>query len=156
MKKSYGLQSIDQKLTNLLKPLFSGSKKEFIIINNLVKNWQNIVGEKYANFCYPKAINFDKSQKTAKLTIAVYNPAIGFFLESNYELILERIASLYGFKNITKIIIKQEPKNVQTNKTKEIKLPEKKEKFLAEKIAAIEDEDLKKTLQKLGREILNS
>jgi hypothetical protein len=153
MKKSYGLQSIDQKISTLLQPLFQGSKKEFIIINNLVKNWQDIVGTKYVTFCYPKSINFDKSQKTAKLTIAVHNPAVGFFLESNTEIILERISSLYGFKNISKIVIKQEPKNIQTQKVKEIRLPEKEEKLLEEKTAAIEDKDLAQTLQKLGREI---
>ena len=153
MKKSYGLQSIDSKITNLLKPIFQGGKKEFIIINNLVKNWHDVVGEKYVNFCYPKSITFDKSQKSAKLTIAVYNPAIGFFLENNSEIILERISSLYGFKTISKIIIKQEPQNIKPAAS-EIKLPPQEEKFLQEKLNAIEDKELAQTLQKLGREIL--
>jgi hypothetical protein len=154
MKKSYGLQSIDSKITNLLKPIFQGGKKEFIIINNLVKNWQDIIGEKYVNFCYPKSITFDKSQKSAKLTIAVYNPAIGFFLENNSEIILERISSLYGFKTISKIIIKQEPQSIKSDQIQEIKLSAAEENFLKEKLSAIEDEELAKTLTKLGREIL--
>jgi hypothetical protein len=37
---------------------------------------------------------------------------MAFFLEHNTNLILERIALLYGFKAVGKIIIKQEPKNV--------------------------------------------
>jgi len=153
-KTSYGLQQIDQKLSSLLKPLFQGSKKEFILVNNLVKNWEEVIGKKYANFCYPKSVQFGREKSLgAKLTIGVYNPSVGFFLENNSEIIIERIASFYGFKSISKIIIKQEPKNVDSGKAREIKLPEAQEKNLQEKISQIEDRDLAETLQKLGREV---
>ncbi len=153
-KKFYGMQSIDQKLNNLLTPIFSGSKKEFVIINNLVKNWAEIVGAKYSKLCYAKTVSFDKTQKSAKLTIAVHNSAVGFFLENSSEIILERIATFYGYKAITKIIIKQEPKNIKSADTSEIKLSQAKENFLMEKISGIEDQELAATLQKLGRSIL--
>lgn len=150
------MQQIDQKLTHLLKPLFHGSKKEFIMINNLVKNWQEIIGKKYSEFCYPKTVQFSKDKSSgAKLTIAVYNSAVGFFLENNSEIIIERIASFYGFKSISKIIIKQEPKDINSNKAREIKLPEAQEKNLQEKISKIADKDLAETLQNLGRDVFN-
>ncbi len=155
-RTSFGLQSIDQKISHLLKPIFAGSKKEFILINNLVKNWEDLIGKKYAKFCYPKTVSFskDKSQQ-AKLTIAVYNSATGFFLENNSEIIIERIASFYGFKSIGKIIIKQEPKEIAT-KAKEIILPQSQETLLQEKIRNIKDQNLAETLAKLGRDIINS
>ena len=153
-KKFYGMQSIDQKLNNLLTPIFSGSKKEFVIINNLVKNWAEIVGAKYSKLCYAKTVSFDKTQKSAKLTIAVHNSAVGFFLDNSSEIILERIATFYGYKAITKIIIKQEPKIIKSADTSEIKLSQAKENFLMEKISGIEDQELAATLQKLGRSIL--
>lgn len=152
-KPFFGLQSIDQKLTSLLKPLFHGSKKEFVMINNLVKNWEEIIGKKYAAFCYPKSVNFSKDKSGAKLTIAVYNPAVGFFLENNSEIILERIASFYGFKSISRIIIRQEPKDINLGQATEIKLPQAQEKFLCEVTANVADQDLAQTLQKLGREV---
>ncbi len=151
-KRSYGLQQIDQKISSLLKPIFQGSKKEFILINNLVKNWEELIGKKYAKFCYPKTVSFSKGKGSlTKLTIAVYNPAIGHFLENNSEVIIERIATFYGFKSISKIIIKQEPKDIELKKNQEIKLPKEQEKFLQDKISEVEDEELAKTLQKLGR-----
>lgn len=152
-RKSFGMQSIDSKLTNLLSPLFSGSKKEFIIINNLVKNWEEIIGAKYAKLCYAKSVSFDKTQKSAKLTIAVYNAAVGFFLENSSEIILERIATFYGYRAISKIIIRQEPKIIASDEAIEFKLPQDQEKFLEEKISQIENKELAATLQKLGREI---
>ncbi|MSP33914.1 MAG: DUF721 domain-containing protein [Rickettsiales bacterium] len=155
----YGLQSLDQKLTSLLKPMFQGNKKEFLIINNLVKNWEEIVGKKYSKSCYPKAINFSKNPRDsfsqAKLTIAVHNSSIGFFLENNSEFLLEKIAALYGFKAVHKIIIKQELKPSEAIE-EDAKLSPTEEKNLQEKIKDITDPELAKTLARLGREILSN
>ena len=156
----YGLQSLDQKLTSLLKPMFQGNKKEFLIINNLVKNWEEIVGKKYSKSCYPKTINFSKNPRDnfsqAKLTIAVHNSSIGFFLENNSEFLLEKIAALYGFKAVHKIIIKQEPKPLESRSDEDAKLSQTEERNLQEKIKDIDDPELAKTLARLGREILSS
>ena len=152
-KNSYGLQSIDQKISHLLKPIFLGSKKEFIMINNLIKNWDEIIGKKYAKFCYAKSVSFSKDKSSGKLTIAVYNPAVGFFLDNSSELIIERIASFYGYKSITKIIICQEPKSLENNDSSTVRLTENQENFLQDKINEIDDKNLAETLQKLGREI---
>lgn len=155
----FGLQTLDQKLTSLLKPLFQGSKKEFLIINNLVKNWEEIVGKKYAKLCYPKAVNFSKASDTsfsqAKLTVAVHNSSIGFFLENNSEFLLEKIASLYGYKAVHKIIIKQEPKPSEAIIEDVIKLPREQENALQESIKNVDDKELAATLERLGRDILH-
>ncbi len=155
-RTSFGLQPLEQKFSDLLKPLFAGSKKDFILINNLTKNWSEIIGKKYAKLCYPQSVKFAKTEKTATLTVGVYNPSVGFFLESNSESIVERIAVLYGFKSITKIIIKQDPKNIASDKPIEIKLSQAQEKNLQEKIEKVSDQNLAETLQKLGREILKN
>ena len=57
-QQKFGLQTIDNKISSLLKPILNNSKKEYILINNLVKNWSQIVGEKSAKFCMPKIVNF--------------------------------------------------------------------------------------------------
>ncbi len=152
-RSSFGLQTIAQKMSYLLKPLFQGSKKEFVMINNLVKNWPDIIGKKYSDFCYPKSVNFGK-EKNGKLTVGVFNSAVGFFIENNSELIIERIASFYGFKSINKIIIKQEPKIIPLQKNEEIKLPKNQEEHLQKQLSNVENTDLAATLQKLGRMIL--
>lgn len=154
-KPNFGLQSIEEKMASLLKPLFQGSKKEFILVNNLVKNWDQVIGKKYAEFCYPKSVSLGKEKGVGgKLTIGVYNAAVGFFLESNAEIIIERIASFYGFKTIAKIIIKQEPRASNLGKRQEIKLLPAQEIFLNDAVANIIDQDLAKTLKELGREVL--
>ncbi len=150
-----GLQTIDEKISHLLKPIFQNNKKHFLVINNLTKNWVDIVGEKNSQNCQPLALNFDREGKSGKLTISAHNSAIAFFLQNNSELIIERIAAIYGFKGVSKIIIKQEPKKSENQIEKIIKLDKKSEELLEEKIAAIEDKDLAETLRKLGREIFD-
>ena len=157
-RTNFGLQSLDKNLDNVLKPIFKGSKQEFILINNLVKNWENIIGKKYSKFCYPKFVSFAKRKNSkSKLTIAVFNPAIGYFLEQNSEIIIERIASYYGFKSIEKIVIKQEPKEVDAiNYAKNITLDTDRQRVIDQKIENIEDKELAKILGLLGKMIFDS
>ena len=152
-KRSFGLQTIEEKMSHLLKPIFQGSKKEFILINNLVKNWAQIVGPKYAKFCAPKMVNFEKNKSGAKLTISVYNSSVGFFLENNSDIIIERIATLYGFKSINRIIIKQEPKNIEIEPLDK-KISDKNiERMVDSTLENIENKELEATLKKLAEDI---
>lgn len=152
-REFYGLQSLDNKITHLLKPIFNYSKKEFIIINNLVKNWSQIVGQKYSNLCSPKSVNLNNKTQDGKLTIAVFNPAVGFFIEQNSEIIIERIATLYGYKSIKKIIIKQEPKQIHQLKN-EKKISDKSvQEKITHTIANIENPELKSVLDQLAKDI---
>jgi len=154
-KKKYyaGLQTIDEKISHLLKPIAQNNKKHFIVINNLTKNWADIIGEKNSQNCQIESLNFDREGKNGKLTISAHNSAIAFFLQNNSELIIERIASIYGFKSVNKIIIKQEPRKSQNQAIKPIQLDKKSADFLENKITEIEDKDLAETLRKLGKEI---
>lgn len=155
-RNTYGFKSVDETMSHLLKPLFNHDKKKFIIINNLVKNWTQIVGKKFDKYCFPKAVIFEKNSKSIKLTIAVYNSAVGFFLENNSELIIERIASLYGFKSVSKIIIKQEPKQIKIKDNSEIKLSEYKENIIKKFTDNFDDKDLKAVIEKLGKEVFKN
>ena len=153
--KRSGINSLENSLNAILKPIFSSTKKEFVIINNLIKNWPEIIGKKYSKFCYPQLVNFNKDHKSAKLTIVAYNSAISFFIENNSELILERIASLYGFKTINKITVKQQPKNIKINQDF-IKLSSSDEQIIQNKIQKITDQSLAQTIADLGRDIIHS
>jgi len=155
-RTSYGAQHIESKITGLLKPLFKADKKNFIVINNIAKNWEQIVGKKYSKLCAPKSISFAKGrndEKHAKLTIAVYNASVGFFMQNNSEILLEKIATLYGYKAIHKIIIKQETKEIEGAEREDKKLPAERESEMQKNLVNVKDKDLAETLARLGREI---
>ena len=72
---------------------------------------------------------------------------------NNSEIIIERIATLYGFKSINRIIIKQEPKNIE-NKAVDKKIIDKNvEKIVDSTLENIEDKALGATLKKLAEDI---
>ncbi len=159
-KRRFGNAHIEDSITNLLKPLYKKDKKNFIIINNLIKNWEKIVGKRFVKFCQAKTISFDKfskdgQKKQAKLTIAAFNSATGFFLKNNSDIIIDRISQLYGYQAISKIIIKQEPKEIITKNKEEPKLNQKQQKTLESQIKNVKNQDLKLILSKLGADIMS-
>ena len=109
-----GIITIDNAITNLLKPIFVGDKKKFIAINNLQKNWDNIIGNNYYKFCLPKIIKFNKFGNKATLTIIAYNSSIAFLIENNQNNIIEKIKTLSGLHSIDKIKIIQQPANINS------------------------------------------
>lgn len=153
-RSSFGLQHFDRKLSDFLKPIFSSSKKEFILINNIAKNWEDIVGKNYSKFCYPKSISFSKNGSGVKLVIAAHNASIGFLLENSSNLIIERIAVFHGFRSISQIVIKQEPKIIDVSAASQIKLLEEEENFLQKATSKINDENLANTIRELGKKII--
>ncbi|MFT6332627.1 MAG: hypothetical protein ACJAW3_000969, partial [Lentimonas sp.] len=48
MKKNnsnnYGFRPLENKISQILKPILAKKKDNFLVINNLYKNWQKIVG----------------------------------------------------------------------------------------------------------------
>jgi hypothetical protein len=105
---SYGFKTLENKISQILKPILTKKKDNFLVINNLYKNWQKIVGEQCFKHCFPKKITFEKGKKiNGVLTIGAGNSAVSFYLEANSNQIIQSIASYYGYKIVSKIRIIQ-------------------------------------------------
>ena len=76
-----------------------------------------------------------------------------FFLENNSDIIIERIATLYGFKSINRIIIKQEPKNIEMEPLDKKINDQDTEKMVNSTLQNIENKELELTLKKLAEDI---
>jgi len=153
-KKFSGLKTVEDSINFLLKPIATKNSKKYSLINSLAKNWQDIIGTKYANYCQPKSINFAKDG-SIKLNIIVFNSAAGFFLKNNSDIFIERIAGFYGYKAISKIYIKQEARLVKksSENTRELSLDQKN--LVNKNIKNISDKNLQETLKKLATVIFN-
>lgn len=153
MKKYNGFQKLDQQISKIIKPISKKKKDNFIILNTLEKNWETFVGEKYYKFCYPKKIQFNTNNKTV-LFIVSHNAAAAFALESQQNLVIEKIAIYFGYKLVSNIKISQELREISLPKAqKKLILAEKDEDLIAHQIENIQDQNLKEILQKLGKEI---
>jgi hypothetical protein len=162
MKPYQGFVPLETQISKILKPVLVKKKDHFLLMKNLNKNWQKIIGEKCWQFCAPKKIQFADGKKFGKkshgtLYIKAYNSAMAFYLEANCNQIVENIASYYGYKIIEQIKIIQEPKNILTNNNQEKieqKISPEKQNLITKKLDNIKDLELKNILQKLGTSIL--
>jgi hypothetical protein len=156
MKKYQGFIQVEEKISDILKPLLSKKKNNFAVINGLNKAWMNIIGEKFQQFCAPKDVKFSKNQKNnGTLIITAYNPSTAFYLEANSSQIIERIAVYYGYKVISEIRIYQEPKDIKFGKTEDkTKISPYQQLLIDQSTSQINDPELQLILSKLGRTIL--
>jgi hypothetical protein len=154
-----GFLPLEKNISQILKPIFvkgAKTRDDFLVINNLNKNWQKIIGEKCWQFCWPKKIKFEKNKKVnGVLTIVVNNSATAFYLEASANQIIENIASYYGYKVVGEIRIIQEPKILVENKSVEINqnISQKNRDLINDATLAIKDQELKSILQQLGTSI---
>ncbi|MFT7086857.1 MAG: hypothetical protein ACJAZX_000277 [Rickettsiales bacterium] len=161
MKKNnshgYGFKPLDKNISHILKPIFTKKKDHYLVLNNLTKNWQKIIGEKCWQFCFPKKITFEKNKKSnAILTISAGNSSIGFYLESSSNQIVENIAIYFGYKIVKEIRIVQEPLNIKEEEVKIITpLSAEKQNLINKSTNFIKDEGLRSVLQKIGESIIS-
>jgi hypothetical protein len=151
-----GFKSLEGNVGQILKPVFANKKDDFLVITNFNKNWQQIVGEKCYQFCFPKKVKFEKNKKSnGVLTIGATNSSIAFYLEASTNQIIENIASYYGYKIISEIRIIQEPKILE-EKMEKIMIPtsDHNQNLIANLTLPVKDLELKSILQKLGQSIL--
>jgi len=152
-----GFLPLEKNISQILKPIFVKGRKNkdsFLVINNLNKNWQKIIGEKCWQFCAPKKIKFEKNKKAdGVLAISANNSAIAFYLEAGTNQIIENIASYYGYKIISDIRIIQEPKVLVEEKLAEINknISQKSKDLITNSTLEIKDQELREILQKLGK-----
>jgi hypothetical protein len=156
MKQNYGFLPLETHISKILKPVFAKKKDNFLVIGNLNKNWQKIVGEKCWRFCSVKKIKFAKNKKSdAIVTIAASNSAIAFYIEANSSQIIENIASYYGYKIVSQIKIVQEPSDLMEEPIVIAKkISQEQQDFIAKSTSIVKNEELKLVLQQLGKSIL--
>jgi len=156
--QNFGFVPLEKSVGQILKPVFAKKKDNFLVINNLNKNWQQIVGEKCWQFSSPKKIKFEKNKKSGGvLTIGASNSGVAFYLEASSNQIIQNIAAYYGYKVVGEIRIIQEPQILEATQQKiSYQISPEQENFIANSTNIIEDEELKLILQKLGKSITSS
>ncbi|MFW0777104.1 MAG: DUF721 domain-containing protein [Rickettsiales bacterium] len=103
-KRYYSLfpKTLSSCIEPLTRPVL---KSQGIASSRLLSQWQEVVGEAMATRSYPAKLTFPRGKTTeGTLTIAVEN---GFATEIQHMMpvILERLATYYGYKAVSRIVI---------------------------------------------------
>lgn len=148
------MKDINCLVRNIVKPITKNYSPVLLI---LTRNWENIIGEKYAEFCEVEKVSFQKNKKNdGTIYIKAFNNVISFYIENNKEFILEKINSIFGYFLISKIFIKQTPKIVKQYQQNTKKISDNNKEFLNKLIQNFEENELKKSLNELGISILKN
>jgi hypothetical protein len=137
-----GLRPFSKSLPHGLKKLLKKGSYNF---SNIIDNWANMVGKDLANACYPRTVKMGKEMSNGTLILNVIH-GNEINVEYSKQEIMDKINSFFGFNCIKEVKLKvvQEKRSVKKN------LPLNKAKLdYSNKLENIENEGLKKTLNKL-------
>lgn len=135
------------------KPVF---KKHGLAESRLATEWATIAGSVLAGKTLPKRLAFPKGQRdngTLHLTVA---PGWALEVQHLEPIILEKIATFFGYRAVAKIHITQAPlpiKETRKKKSEQPLLPESQQRVEA-LTSNIADDELRAVLSSLGEAIM--
>ena len=120
--------------------------------SRLLTEWSAIAGEKLAEVCRP-----EKLARDGALTVRV-SPAFALELQHMEPKILERIATYFGHRAVTRLKLRQGAvEGVAAPTLRRARpLTEEEDAALAERLAAVEDDALRAALDRLGRAVIGN
>lgn len=147
-KKPHGARALAALLPKLTKPLFSARG---FAEAGMLNDWPDIVGRPLADYTAPERLSPDGA-----LEVRVGG---GWAVELQHlePLVLERIASYFGYRAVTRLVLIQgplPPRAKPARKHRPKTLGKAEEEVLRQKLAETDDPKLRAALERLGREVL--
>lgn len=141
------MKEINRIIGTMLKPVLKNYSPVILLIR---RNWEQIVGAKYVDFCEVDRVGFQKNKRNDGVAyITTFNNVVSFYIQNNKIFILDKINSIFGYSLIVDIKLKQVPKVVKIQK-KEIAVDKKNVMAIEQMTEGLGDNDLKTSLIKLG------
>lgn len=130
---------------------------------DLISAWGEIAGPNYAGFTRAEKINWprqisDLDPFQPGTLVVACDPSKAVFFQHETSQILERLNLFFGFEAIGKIKIVQKPVQIKSKEQRKVpdKLDEASEAKLSKVMSHIEDDDLRKKLEKFGRGVMHN
>jgi len=110
-KKYFGAQILSNFLPDEVKKIL---KKRGFTELELLKNWEDIVPEKYVKLMFPIKIK-PNSQKDGGHLVLKVDPSIAFAVEHEKEKLIKKINTFFGYQAIIKLeLIQEKIKTINT------------------------------------------
>lgn len=137
--------------------LSEGLKQQGFASTELIARWAEIAGREIATHSEPMKINWprtatDEAPQPATLVLRVEGPA-ALEIQHLTSLILERVNRFFGWQAIGRIALRQAPLRRRETPSPPPPPDPAATARLAETMPAIEDEDLRQALARLGASI---
>lgn len=155
-----GPQQVADLIAGILDPLL---QKRAGMTMQLIMAWEDIVGVDHAQHTRPEKLEWPRQLsdqepfEPACLKIAC-DSGRAIYVQHEIGAIVERVNTFFGFCAVDRIKIVQKPvhRPPQRKKSGTAPLDSGAKKRLSAMLLNVEDEDLRKSLQKLGEGVLSS
>ncbi len=123
----------------------------------LVAQWPAIIGESLAVGVSPEKLSFPRGERkdgTLHLRVA---PGLGLEVQHREPVLVERINAFFGYRAVARLALKQGPAPAAAPapvRPRPLKAEERQ--LLDQRLAAIEDGELKAALQRLGAAVIGT
>ena len=147
-KKSHGARALAVLLPKLTKPLY---RARGFAEAGVLNDWPDIVGRPLADYTAPERLGPDGA-----LEVRV-GGAWALELQHLEPLVLDRIATYFGYRAVTRLVLTQgplPPRPEPPRKPRPKVLSNAQAEALARDLAMTEDPKLRAALERLGREVL--
>lgn len=129
----------------------------------LITAWEDIIGPAHADYTRPEKLDWPKAYgdndpfKPALLVIAC-DGARAIYVQHEIGQIIDRVNTFFGFTAVDRARIVQKPVHSMAKKKREKPRPldEHQKRHLEELLQSVEDEGLRRSLQKMGEGVLRS
>lgn len=151
-----GAQKLGDLVSRVLDPL---TARRGHATANLMAGWADIVGPRYADWSRPQHIRWPRGSGTENAPAVLIVRAEGpraIFLQHEAGQIIERVNAFFGYAAIGELRIVQAPvANAPSNKAPASNRPEPEVEGRLDAItAAVDDDQLRSALKRLGRGVL--
>lgn len=153
-----------RSLSDLVRPALADAlKAQGFAAADILRHWPSIAGARLAAHSMPvrlmwparpKAASVDEPPKPATLVLKVEG-AFALEVEMSAETIIERINAVFGWRCVGRIRLRQGPIELAEKKAPPPppRLDQAEEARLSGDLAGIEDEALRRSLERLGRAV---
>lgn len=147
--------ALGQTISRLTGPVFV---RHGLADGTIVRNWRLIVGDLIANHTAPEKITYPaKSETGGQLHLRVSNSGIALQLQYLEPIILEKVNGYFGYSAVNKLRVLQGPlpegpEEDTAWSPRPLTAPE--EEQLTLELSEIEDPELRRSLENLGRAII--
>ncbi len=123
----------------------------------LIEEWEQIVGAHDSMVAQPVKIVFPRGERSnGVLYLKVATGSAALMLQHREQLMIERINAHFGYGAVDRIVMAQGPIQKKRKPKKNDEPPvltPKAEQWLSEKLASVENQELKEVLERLGRRL---
>ena len=152
-KRTYVTQALGKSISHLTRASYG---KRGFADGEILHHWPTIVGELLAKASHPEKIIYPKNKNgDGTLHLRVGNPGLALDIQHMEPLVLERLNAHFGYRAISRIKIIQAPlpRSKEKSDFRPRALTEAEKQSLDQLLASVDDPELKKVLENLGKSV---